>query len=97
MPQSDPRRSGAIECYRFLFSVVVCLFHFRIKGNFPGPTGTFSAGYLGVEFFSRAGPHRKRGRRSSTWSGAMLPGVSSACGPTICSLWSSSSLCGCFT
>lgn len=54
MPQSDPRRSGAIECYRFLFSVVVCLFHFRIKGNFPGPTGAFSAGYLGVEFFSIA-------------------------------------------
>ena len=49
-----PQRSRAIEFYRFLFSVVVCLFHFRIKGSFAGPTGAFSAGYLGVEFFSIA-------------------------------------------
>lgn len=49
---TKPSRNRAIEFYRFLFSIAVCLFHFRIKGNFPEPTGYFSAGYLGVEFFS---------------------------------------------
>lgn len=49
---TEPSRSRAIEFYRFLFSIVVCLFHFRIKGGFSEPTGYFNAGYLGVEFFS---------------------------------------------
>lgn len=49
---TKPSRSRAIEFYRFLFSVVICLFHFRIKGDFSSPNGAFNAGYLGVEFFS---------------------------------------------
>lgn len=52
MIQSDSHRSRAIEFYRFLFSLVVCLFHFRVKGGFAGPNGAFNGGYLGVEFFS---------------------------------------------
>ena len=50
--QSNSRRSSAIEFYRFLFSLVICLFHFRIKGDFATPNGAFNGGYLGVEFFA---------------------------------------------
>ena len=45
------KRNLAVEFYRFLFSLVVCLFHFRTyvprtDGQYP-----FDSGYLGVEFF----------------------------------------------
>lgn len=53
--QAAPPKGGrnrAIEFYRFLFAVIICLYHFRMKGNF-GPTPVaFIGGYLGVEFFA---------------------------------------------
>lgn len=57
-PQPQPeaaapaRTTRAVEAYRFLFAVVIALYHFRSKGAFgPAPTA-FIRGYLGVEFFT---------------------------------------------
>ena len=71
------RRNNAIEAYRFLFSIVVCLFHFRIKGEFSSPNGAFNGGYLGVEYFSVIGgcflmESIRRGRAAME-SGSALP------------------------
>lgn len=75
MEQSQ--RNNAIEAYRFLFSIVVCLFHFRIKGEFSSPNGAFNGGYLGVEYFSVIGgcflmESIRRGRAAME-SGSALP------------------------
>lgn len=45
-------RNRAIEAYRFLFAVVICLYHFRMKGSFGSAPVAFIGGYLGVEFFA---------------------------------------------
>lgn len=44
------QKNGAIEFYRFLFSMIIGLLHFRGYGKLPKNTA-FNGGYLGVEFF----------------------------------------------
>ena len=41
-------RNRAVEFYRFLFSIVVCIFHFR---TYTPSCRPFDSGYLAVEFF----------------------------------------------
>ena len=35
----------SVEAMRFIFMLIICLWHYQ------GPSGIFSHGYLGVEFF----------------------------------------------
>lgn len=44
-------KNRAIEFYRFLFCCVVFALHLRWLGDFPTDRGTFSGGYLVVEFY----------------------------------------------
>lgn len=45
------KKNGAIEFYRFLFSCIIYVLHFRGYGNFEKGDGVFYGGYLAVEFF----------------------------------------------
>lgn len=47
------KKNGAIEFYRFLFSCIIFVLHFRGKGygELKSNIGAFSGGYLATEFF----------------------------------------------
>ena len=40
-----------IELYRFLFTCIIYIYHFRTYSEIQKMKGNFSGGYLGVEFF----------------------------------------------
>lgn len=50
-PDISTKRNGAIEFYRFIFALVVCLLHFRNYGDFGDSSTAFYGGYLAVDFF----------------------------------------------
>ena len=50
-PEISTKRNGAIEFYRFIFAIIVCLLHFRNYGDFGKAPTAFFGGYLAVDFF----------------------------------------------
>jgi len=45
------KRSGAADFFRYLFSFIVFVMHFRYYGGFESEYGQFNGGYLAVEYF----------------------------------------------
>lgn len=44
-------KNPSIEFYRFLFTCIIFIYHFRTYNNSQNMKGNFSGGYLGVEYF----------------------------------------------
>jgi len=44
-------RNNGLEFYRFIFSLIVCLLHFRSGTLFQSQPTAFYGGYLAVDFF----------------------------------------------
>jgi len=75
-------RNRTIGAYRFLFAVLICLFHFRAKGSFGSNPCAFRGGWLGVEFFALASGfflmHSiEKARAGKLERGELLPAVGS--------------------